>query len=168
MVRSQGTGLTIGALAKAGGVGVETIRYYQRIGLLRIPANDGGVRRYGAEDLRRLRFVRSAQGAGFTLEQARALLTLDAANDRDRARDLPATRLHALDEQIARLTAARTALTRLVTACVSGGGDTCPILDAFDDDGGTGLSQDQAPSRHSRPSQSSRSSGSNGSRPDPG
>lgn len=141
MVRSQEVSLTIGVLAKAGGVGVETIRYYQRIGLLRVPANDGGVRRYGADDLRRLRFVRSAQGAGFTLEQARALLTLDATNDRDRARELAATRLHALDEQIARLTAARTALAKLATASASGDGDTCPILDAFEDDGATRLSQ---------------------------
>lgn len=133
MVRSQEAGLTIGALAKAGGVGVETIRYYQRIGLLRVPAKDSSVRRYGSDDLRRLRFIRSAQGAGFTLEQARALLTLDAANDRDRARELAATRLQALDEQIAQLKVARTALGRLATACASGSGETCPILDAFDE-----------------------------------
>ena len=57
---------SIGSLAKAGGVGVETIRYYQRRGLLQTPSSDGGMRRYDTEDLRRLRFIRQAQTAGFT------------------------------------------------------------------------------------------------------
>ena len=54
------TDMTIGALANAGGVGVETVRYYQRRGLLAEPARTGGVRRYGSEDARRLRFIRAA------------------------------------------------------------------------------------------------------------
>jgi len=82
--------LTIGKLAEAGGVGVETIRYYQRRGLLAEPERGyhGGVRRYGAQDVRRLRFIRSAQAAGFTLEQIGELLALDARDDRPRARAL--------------------------------------------------------------------------------
>ncbi|HWT52247.1 MAG TPA: MerR family transcriptional regulator, partial [Caulobacter sp.] len=66
---------TIANLAREGGVGVETVRYYQRRGLLRTPeksggsALSGGIRRYDAEDVRRLRFIRAAQGAGFTLDQ---------------------------------------------------------------------------------------------------
>ena len=72
MVQSQEASITIGKLAKAGEVGVETIRYYQRRGLLETPdkgAAGGSVRHYGAEDVRRLRFIRSAQASGFTLEQ---------------------------------------------------------------------------------------------------
>ena len=58
---------SIAGLAKAGGVGVETVRYYQRRGLLRTPDRGDGIRRYDEDDLRRLRFIRSAQAAGFTL-----------------------------------------------------------------------------------------------------
>ena len=70
------TGLTIGTLARECGVGVETIRYYQRRGLLPTPRRGDGIRRYGAPDLRRLRFIRTAQAAGFTLEQVAELLAL--------------------------------------------------------------------------------------------
>ena len=80
--------LTISGLAQVGGVGVETVRYYQRRGLLETPPRPrgegygGGVRRYGDEDVRKLRFIRSAQAAGFTLEQISELLALDATDDR--------------------------------------------------------------------------------------
>lgn len=70
MVQSQDLQeLTIGKLAAAGGVGVETIRFYQRKGLLATPKRLEGVRRYGGEDVRRLRFIKQAQAAGFTLEE---------------------------------------------------------------------------------------------------
>jgi DNA-binding transcriptional MerR regulator len=76
MVRNQAKSSdTIGGLAKAAGVGVETVRYYQRRGLLPEPARPAGeIRRYGGEDLRRLRFIRSAQTAGFTLNEIKELL----------------------------------------------------------------------------------------------
>ncbi len=131
--------LTIGKLAEAGGVGVETIRYYQRRGLLGTPDRpagyrDGKVRRYSAEDLRRLRFIRSAQAAGFTLDQINELLSLDASDDRARARALATERLRALDAKIAELKEAREALSRLARSCASGTGGPCPILKAFDPD----------------------------------
>src|SRR4028118_1584893 len=89
MVQSQGPrSLTIGQLAGGGNVGVETIRFYQRKGLLETPTRDTGIRRYGSEDLRRLRFIKQAQAAGFTLEEIRELLSLDAGEDRSRAREL--------------------------------------------------------------------------------
>jgi len=131
--------LTIGALAKQGGVGVETVRYYQRRGLIPTPDRpdtgglSGGVRRYGPEDLRRLRFIRSAQGAGFTLEQIGELLSLDAGHDRARARALAAERLAALDAQIAELQAARASLQRLAHACGASEAGPCPIIAAFQD-----------------------------------
>src|SRR5262245_18480589 len=80
---------TIGGLAKAAGVGVETIRYYQRRGLLPEPARPPGeIRRYGETDLKRMKFIRSAQAAGFTLCEIGELIALDASDDRARAREL--------------------------------------------------------------------------------
>jgi MerR family mercuric resistance operon transcriptional regulator len=110
---------------------VETIRFYQRKGLLGTPARDGGVRRYGSDDLRRLRFIRQAQAAGFTLEGIKELLDLDAGEDRRRARELANARLAALDRKIGELERARDALTRLATKCASGGKGPCPILASF-------------------------------------
>lgn len=131
-------GLTIARLAEAGRVGVETVRYYQRRGLLRTPprpqgpGSGGVVRRYGAEDVRRLRFIRSAQAAGFTLEQIGELLALDAGEDRARALALAQGRLAELDARIAELETARSALRRLAGACAGGGRGPCPILEAFE------------------------------------
>ena len=144
MVRSQGvrvppvsephgtTSLTIGELAAAGGVGVETIRFYQRIDLLRTPARGGGIRHYGRDDVRRLRFIRQAQAAGFTLEEIRELLELDAGEDRGRARELAKARIEALDAKIADLRRARDALRRLARECGEGSTGPCPILASFD------------------------------------
>ena len=92
----------------------------------------GGVRRYGAEDVRRLRFIRAAQAAGFTLEEIGELLALDASEDRARARELAAARLAALDAKIAELKQARGALTRLATACAGSDAGPCPIIAAFE------------------------------------
>lgn len=132
MVQSQGAAsLTIGKLADAAGVGVETIRFYQRRGLLETPTRDAGIRRYGAEDLRRLRFIRQAQAAGFTLEQIRELIDLDASEDRPRARELAKARIEALSEKIAELEQAREALRRLARECGSGSPGPCPILTSF-------------------------------------
>lgn len=134
MVRNQAKNSdTIGGLAKAAGVGVETVRYYQRRGLLPEPPRPAGeVRRYGDEDVRRLRFIRSAQGAGFTLEEIRELLDLDASDDRARAREMARARVAALDEKIEQLKEARDALAGLATACANKRGGPCPILGAFD------------------------------------
>lgn len=133
MVRSQGPiSLTIGQLAAAGRVGVETVRFYQRKGLLRTPTRDGAIRRYAGEDLRRLRFIRQAQAAGFTLEEIRELLSLDAGDDRARARAMAVARLEAIDAKIAELERARGALRRLARECGEGGRGPCPILAAFE------------------------------------
>src|SRR4051794_23409137 len=131
-------GMTIAGLARAGGVGVETVRFYQRRGLLATPSrpenggHSGGIRRYGEDDLRKLRFIRLAQAAGFTLEQIAELIALDATDDRPRARDLARERIAALDAKIAELTAARDALLRLARECGAGSVGPCPILTAFD------------------------------------
>jgi MerR family transcriptional regulator, mercuric resistance operon regulatory protein len=134
MVQSQGLqSLTIGKLAASGGVGVETIRYYQRRGLLETPGGGSGVRRYDAADVRRLRFIKQAQAAGFTLEEIKELLDLDASEDRSRARELANARVKALDARIAELQRARDALRRLARECGSGSAGPCPILTSFED-----------------------------------
>jgi MerR family transcriptional regulator, mercuric resistance operon regulatory protein len=124
--------LTIARLGAAAGVGVETVRYYQRRGLLAVPPSLGAVRRYGPEDVRRLRFIRRAQAAGFTLETIGELLALDRSGDRARVRALAGERLAALDARIAELEASRAALERLRASCAAGGKGPCPILEAFD------------------------------------
>ena len=134
MVRNQAKNSdTIGGLAKAAGVGVETVRYYQRRGLLSEPPRPPGeIRRYSDEDVRRLRFIRRAQSAGFTLEEIGELLALDRTDDRARVRELATERLAALEARMADLERSRTALQRLRTACASGRKGPCPILEAFD------------------------------------
>jgi MerR family transcriptional regulator, mercuric resistance operon regulatory protein len=125
--------LTIAGLAQAGGVGVETVRYYQRRGLMPEPAReDGGVRRYGEAEVRRLRFIRQAQPAGFTLEEIAELLALDSTEDRRRAQEMARSRVAALDARIAELTAARNALSRLADRCAYSDAGPCPILEAFE------------------------------------
>lgn len=130
--------MTIAGLAREGGVGVETVRYYQRRGLIEEPIRSGGsalaggIRRYGGDHVRRLRFIRSAQGAGFTLDEIAELLALDATEDRARARHIATERLAALDDKIAELELARGALRRLAHACDTSVHGPCPILDAFD------------------------------------
>lgn len=129
---------TIGKLAAAGGVGVETIRYYQRRGLLATPARSGGdgwgggIRRYDERDLRRLKFIRSAQGAGFTLDQIGELLALDEGDDRIQVRALARQQIAALDQKIAQMTQTRAALARLADQCAASEKGPCPILAAFD------------------------------------
>ena len=123
--------MTIGALARQGGVGVETVRYYQRRGLMPTPRSDG-VRTYDEADLARLRFIRASQAAGFTLEQIGELLALDAGHDRARARELALERVQALDVKIAQLRDARAALQRLARECADTTDGPCPILGAFE------------------------------------
>lgn len=130
--------LTIGRLAKAGGVGVETIRYYQRRGLIAVPTKaggegwGGGIRRYGEDDLGRLKFIRSAQAAGFTLDEIRELIDLEQSNDRQQVRAITLKRIDALDQKIKEMTEARNALRRLARQCASNEEGACPILGAFE------------------------------------
>ena len=129
---------TIGVLAREGGVGVETVRYYEGRGLLPRPQRPkvagvaSGVRTYGPEHLQRLRFIRSAQTSGFTLKERRQLLRFQETDDRTAARALAEQRVAALDEQIASLATARDALARLARVCKSRATGPCPILTAFE------------------------------------
>lgn len=139
MVRLQDDlNMSIGQLAQAGGVGVETVRYYQRQNLMALPARpagggvSGGTRKYGPADLERLRFIRSAQAAGFTLKQIARLIELDATSDRSEVRQMASDRIGALDAQIQELKRARTALQKLAHQCDHAEDGPCPILKAFE------------------------------------
>jgi MerR family mercuric resistance operon transcriptional regulator len=124
--------LTIGTLAAQAGVGVETVRFYQRKGLLAVPARAGGIRRYSTADVDRIQFIKRAQAAGFTLSEIAELIALDAGQDRARARELAGSRIAALDEKIEELKQARASLARLAHECSEGGQGPCPIIASFE------------------------------------
>lgn len=126
------SGLRISDLARTGGVGVETVRFYQRKGLLDPPDGSAvGARHYSKDDVDRLRFIRKAQAAGFTLAQIAELLALDRTEDRPRIRELAEARIADLERKIAELNDAKKALAHLVTECSSGTTGPCPIVLAF-------------------------------------
>lgn len=110
-------GLTISQFAATAGVGVETVRFYQRQGLLDKPEANGGIRRYGDEAIRRLRFIRRAQEAGFTLSEIGELLSLDSGIDHQRARELANKRISELDSRIVEMQRARDSLEKLAGQC---------------------------------------------------
>lgn len=125
------TDFMIGSLARAAGVGVETVRFYQRRGLMDEPPRAGAIRRYGPSDLERLRFIRKAQSAGFTLAEIGELIALDSTEDRARIRALATQRIAALDQRIAELDEARAALSKLTKECGQGRSGPCPIFQSF-------------------------------------
>jgi MerR family mercuric resistance operon transcriptional regulator len=128
---------TIGRLAQAAGVNVETVRYYQRRRLLPVPARRvRGFRYYGGETLERLRFVRRAQAVGLSLEEIRQLLGLDRRRACGTTRALAAQRLAVIEAKLRDLTILRDALTALVQECDERGGSSCPILTRFSRDEG--------------------------------
>jgi MerR family mercuric resistance operon transcriptional regulator len=128
--------MSIAELARSAGVGVETVRYYQRRGLLPDPrpqkTGASGIRHYGPDEGRRLGFIRSAQAAGFTLEEIAELLHLDSTDDRPRAREMARSRIAALDAKIAEFQRARQSLAKLAKDCAAGDKGPCPIIAAFE------------------------------------
>jgi len=132
------TELTIGRLAKEAQVNVQTIRYYERRGLLRDPERTASnYRVYGRDTLRRVRFIKRAQDLGFTLNEIKELLEL-RASPRSSCEDVRA-RSHAkirdIDEKVRTLEAMRKALAKLVRTCSGRGPVTeCPILESLEDE----------------------------------
>jgi MerR family copper efflux transcriptional regulator len=128
--------LTIGAVARRAGVAIDTIRYYEREGLLPEPMRrPSGYRSYGEGTVAQLRFIRRAKTLGFTLEEIRELLALSA----DRQRGIKAVkqraqrRLADIESRIAELERVRSGLAELVAACPGHGApEQCPILRALD------------------------------------
>ena len=122
--------LTIGRLAQAAAVNVETIRYYQRRGLLSEPAKPlGGQRRYPREAVKRVRFIKRAQNLGFTLEEVHGLLALDDGQSCRDTRRLAEKKLVVIEERLADLTRMRKLLRGLIAECESGKRPrSCPII----------------------------------------
>lgn len=122
--------LSIGGIAKAADVNVETIRYYQRRGLLDQPSKPlGGHRRYSASDATRVRFIKRAQQLGFTLEEIKDLLLLQDGQSCRETRLLAEHKLDLIEERIADLTRMRRLLRGLIAECVEGKRPrSCPII----------------------------------------
>jgi len=127
------TGLTIGKLAEAAGVNIETVRYYQRLGLLDEPAKPSdGYRRYTYQQAQRLRFIKRAQGLGFTLSEIGSLLELETACLCADTRELAVRKQALIEQRMANLAAMHEALTGLIRQCDAGdGGDACPIFEVL-------------------------------------
>jgi Hg(II)-responsive transcriptional regulator len=128
--------MTIGQLAKRAGVGVETIRFYEREGLIdKPPRRASGYRQYPPETVDQLRFIRRAKELGFTLREIKELMSLrdGGGRRRDEVLKIAEARIRDIDQKLARLQAMRTALSRLVESCARGRRPTCPILEALND-----------------------------------
>lgn len=135
----KSAGLTIGRLARAAGVGIETVRHYQRLGLLPAPAPaTGAFRRYPPALADRIRFVKRAQDLGFTLAEIATLLELEDGADRAQIRDVAAARLAQIRDRIADLRRMERALAHLLHECEATANPLpCPIISAL-------LDEDQA------------------------
>lgn len=128
-MKAEHAELTIGTLARASGVNVETIRFYQRKGPDRI---HGAIRRYADSDLARLQFIKAAQRMGFSLAEVAELLRLDDGAHCGEARRLAQQKLHDVRERIADLRRIEGALDQLVVSCAAAAGDLrCPLIESL-------------------------------------
>ena len=125
---------TIGTLARAAETKVVTVRYYEKIGLLAAPARTAGnYRRYGAEDMRRLRFIRRCRELGFTVDQVRTLLSLSSEGQRncDEVDRIARAHLAAVEAKIADLGRLANELRRIGESCKGGRVADCRIIEAL-------------------------------------
>lgn len=126
--------LTIGKVAKLAEVNVETIRYYQRRGLLAEPKKPYmGYRNYPADIVKHIRFIKRAQALGFTLNEVTILMGLEAARACGKTRALALDKINAIDQKLTGLTIMRRALTTLVRQCETGDSSKrCPIIQVLE------------------------------------
>lgn len=127
------TPLTIGEVARQAGVNVETIRYYQRRGLLKEPRKPvEGYRLYPPDTVKRLRFIKRSQALGFTLQEIAGLFALEEARACAATRDLALRRQESIDSKLKDLKRMRDALQKLIRLCGKGGsGKGCPIIESL-------------------------------------
>ena len=131
---SQSTHFTIGRLADAAGVGIDTVRFYERRGLLPTPKRTAsGYRLYDADSISRIRFVRRAKGLGFTLDEIQNLLKLqDNAGPKAEVKAITKLKLEQIAAKISDLTRMRSALESLSAECSGKGSISgCPIIEAM-------------------------------------
>ena len=125
-------GLTIASLAEEAGVGVETVRYYERRRLIEQPEKrNGGYRRYGGDHVRRIRFIKRAQDLGFTLEEIETLLALQNGASRAQVRRVASTRREQIRARMADLRRIDRLLTHLLEECEAGKTPHCPIIETL-------------------------------------
>ncbi len=138
--------LVIGTLSKRTGCNIETIRYYERVGLLPTPARSaGGYRLYGTDHLKRLTFIRRARALGFSIDEVRTLLKL--ADERKRpcaeVRVVAGAHLRDVRAKIADLRAMERVLQKTLVRCARGAGSDCPLIEAlYRESSGNGLRVD--------------------------
>jgi MerR family mercuric resistance operon transcriptional regulator len=127
--------MTRGELAKQGGVNLETIRYYERVGLLpKPPRSPAGYRIFSRESVRRVRFIRRAQELGFSLKEIKELLTLRISQSSTRAdvRRRAEAKISDIEQKVEQLRAMKKALVRLTESCCGNGpASECPILESL-------------------------------------
>jgi len=124
--------VTIGKVARAAEVGVETVRYYQRRRLLAVPQCVGGVRRYPTATIDRIRFIKGSQDLGFSLEEIRELIRLERGGSRRAIRKVTGDRLANIREKIAALGRMERVLSELLCTCEhTAGAAPCPIIAAL-------------------------------------
>ena len=128
--------MKIGALAEHTGVHVETIRYYQNLGLMPKPARaHGSVRRYGRDEADRLRFIKRAQGLGFSLDEVKLLLDLSAGEHCAETRTIAEQKRRLVEKKIDDLRGIQVALDKLIRACGTGRrGRGCPNIESLSRD----------------------------------
>ena len=127
--------MSVGQLAKAAGVGVETIRYYQRRGLLPVPAKPlSGQRHYPEASLRQIAFIRRAQELGFTLEEIRHLLTLADGRQCGKSKAMAQAKADEIAARVTELNRMRRRLGGIVKLCNANRGGPCPFMRALNGD----------------------------------
>ena len=119
--------LTIGKLAKQCQVNVETIRYYQRIGLMRVPETTQSYRYYNSQDIETLSFIQKAKDAGLQLSEIQELLQLQL-EDREQVRHVIQQRLDKIDQRIQELNSLKQRLSTWIDECKTTNNNDCPIL----------------------------------------
>ena len=133
MARKDESRIKIGGLAERTGLHLETIRYYQRLGLMPMPERAyGTVRRYGEDAVSRLRFIKRAQNLGFSLDEVKLLLDLSVGEHCAETRTFAEQKKQLVERKIADLRAIQAALDKLISACGTGKkGRGCPIIESL-------------------------------------
>ncbi len=133
MPENPDAGMTIGRLAEQAGVHIETVRYYQHLGLMSMPARPAGsIRRYGPDAAHRLRFIKRAQELGFSLDEVKLLLKLSVGEHCAETQTLAERKARLVEQKISDLRGIQAALNELIRACGTGKkGRGCPIIDSL-------------------------------------